>query len=170
MRKSIRLIQWFPTFFDGGPNLIFQVSWRATEVSSTFSCLHDGRLRAPSAYTSSFKRIWEVYPVASFEFYKKASQVCPLLSTQAQVHPTWRAPPVLKPHILPSSLPQPSPAHPAPKPQICTVFLLPLSALKPHLFHLSFPTFPQNHAATDVSSPTGSVWGRAPAANDFSAF
>ena len=77
--------QWFPTFFDGGPNLIFQVSWRATglrlevlglglEVSSTLSCLHDGRLRDPSAHTSSFKRIWEVYPVASFEFYKKASQ------------------------------------------------------------------------------------------------
>ena len=71
---------------------------------------------------------------------------------------------------FPSSLPQPSSTHPAPKPRICTVFLLPLPALKPHLFHLSFPTFPQNHAATDVSSPTGSVWGRAPAANDFSAF
>ena len=85
-------LQRFPNFFDGGPNLIFHVSWRATEVSSTFSCLHDGRLSAPSAHTSSFKRIWEVYPVASFEFYKKASQVCPLLATQAQVHQTWRAP------------------------------------------------------------------------------
>ena len=146
----------------------------ATKVSSTFSCLHDGRLRAPSAHMSSFKMIWEVYSVTSFEFYKKASQVCPLLSTQRdprpQVHPTWRAPLVLKPHILLSSLPQPSPTHPAPKPHICTVFLLPLPALKPHLFHLSFPTFPQKHAATDVSSPTGSVWGGAPAANDFSAF
>ena len=72
---------WFFKYH-GGPQRC-----RAPSVS-----LHDGRLRAPSAHTSSFKRIWEVYPVASFEFYKKASQVCPLLSTQAQVHPTWRAP------------------------------------------------------------------------------
>ena len=81
-------MQWFPTFFDGGPNLIFQVSWQATEVSSTFSCLHDGRLRAPSAHMSSFKMIWEVYPVASFKFYKKASQVCSLLSTQRDPSPS----------------------------------------------------------------------------------
>ena len=26
------LDQWFPNFFDGGPNLIFKVSWRATEI------------------------------------------------------------------------------------------------------------------------------------------
>ena len=103
-------------------------------------------------------------------FTRRPPKSAPALHPRPQVHPTWRAPPVLKPHILPSSLPQPSPTHPASKPQICTVFLLPLPALKPHLFHLSFPIFPQKHAATDVSSPMGSVCGRAPAANDFSAF
>ena len=64
--------------------------------------------------------------------------------------------------------PQPSPTHPASKPQICTVFLLPLPALKPHLFHLSFPTslqtsikHPTNihlsspHAARDVAPQRG---------------
>ena len=135
-------------------------------MSSTFSCLHDGRLRAPSAHMSSFKMIWEVYPVASFKFYKKASQVCPLLSTQRdprpQVHPTWRAPLVLKPHILPSSLPQPSPTHPAPKPQICTVFLLPLPALKPHLFHLSFPHLSSKTCSYGCKLPNGICMGRSP--------
>ena len=88
-----------------------------------------------------------------FEFYKFAPSSPPKLKSIRLGVP----PPVLNPHILPSSLPQPLPTHPAPKPQICTVFLLLLPALKPHLFYLSFPTSPQNHAAKDVSSPTGSV-------------
>ena len=107
-----------------------------------------------------------MYPVASFEFYKKASKSAPCSPPKSQVHPTWRAPPVLKPYILHSSLPQPSPTHPAPKPQICTVFLLPppcakASSLSPLLPHLS--SKPCSLGCT-VSSPTGSVWGEAPAA------
>ena len=156
-------------FFDGGPNLIFQVSWRATEMSSTFSCLHDGRLRAPSAHMSSFKMIWEVYPVASFKFYKKASQVCLLLSTQRdprpQVHPTWRAPLVLKPHILPSSLPQPFPTHPAPNLNpIPDMYRFPstppctkTSSLSPLLPHLS-----SKACSYGCKLPNGICMGRSP--------
>ena len=47
------------------------------------------------------KRSGEVYPVASFEFTRRPPKSASLLSTQAQVHPTWRAPSVLKPHYFP---------------------------------------------------------------------
>ena len=139
-------------------------------MSSTFSCLHDGRLRAPSAHTSSFKRSGKCTQWRILNFTRRPPKSVTCSPPKPKSIRLGEPTPVLKPHILPSSLPQPSPTHPAPKPQICTVFLLPLPALKPHLFHLSFPTSPQNHAARDVSSPTGSVWGGAPAANDFSAF
>ena len=163
---GVSLKQWFPTFFDSGPNLIFQVSWRATEVSSTSSCLHDGRLRTSSAHTSSYKRSGKCTQWRVFNFTRRPpkSVLCsPPKPKSIRLESPSRAQTSYSPFFSTTT-------HPAPKPQICTVFLLPLPALKPHLFHLSFPTFPQNHAATDVSSPTGSVWGRAPAANDFSAF